>query len=183
MDVGDALRGHVEDRLNAVTDKYFANAIDAHVVFSREGAGFRADCSIHVGHGIEAQSRADTPDVYASFDSAANRVEKQLRRYKRRLRDHQHRRTASMENALQAQNYVLEREPEHEEVPEEFQPVIVAEHTADVHDMSVGDAVMQLELGEHPVVIFRNSKHGQLNVVFRRSDGHIGWLDLADSMA
>ncbi len=180
MDVGDALRTHVTDRLEALTDKYFHDAIDAHVVFSREGSGFRTDCAIHVGHGIEAQSRADSDDVYASFDNAADRVEKQLRRYKRRLRDHHNRQAQAQAEALQAQNYVIEREPEHEEAPEEFQPIIVAEQSTDIRAMSVGDAVMKLELSEQPVVVFRSSKHGKLNVVYRRGDGHIGWLDLAN---
>ncbi len=182
MDVGDALTSHVEDRLAAITDKYFANAIDAHVVFTREGHGFRTDCAIHVGHGIEAQSRGEADEVYASFDEAADRVEKQLRRYKRRLRDHHSRRSAAAEEAaFQAQNYVLERESEHEEAPEEFLPIIVAENTTDVHPMSIGDAVMRLELSEQPVVIFRNNKNNQYNLVYRRGDGHIGWVDLPNS--
>ena len=180
MDVGEALTSHIEDRLTAVTEKFFPHAIGAHVVATREGHGFRVDCAIHVGHGIEAQSRAEASDVYACFDEAADRVEKQLRRYKRRLNDHHSRRDALATVAFQAQNYVLEREPENEEAPEEFQPIIVAEHVSDIHAMSVGDAVMKLELGEQPVVVFRDSKNNQYNLVYRRSDGHIAWVDLPE---
>jgi ribosomal subunit interface protein len=180
MDVGEALTTHVEDRLTAISEKFFPHAIDAHVVISREGHGYRVDSAIHVGHGIEAQSRAEASEVYACFEESADRVEKQLRRYKRRLRDHHSRRDAeATDAAFQAQNYVIERESEHE-APEDFQPVIVAEHTSDVHAMSVGDAVMKLELGEQPLVVFRNSKNNQYNLVYRRNDGHIGWVDLPE---
>jgi ribosomal subunit interface protein len=180
VDLGDALQAHVEDRLAAMADKYFANAIEAHVVFSREGSGFRADCALHVGHGIEAQARGEALDIYASFDAAADRLEKQLRRYKRRLRDHHIRRESrGGDPIMAAQNYVLQPEPEHEEAPEEFQPVIVAEKSTEIHAMTIGDAVMRLELGEEPMVFFRNNKSDNLSVVHRRADGHIGWMDLS----
>ena len=178
LDVGDALRSHVDDRLTLAAGKYFANPIEARVVFTREGNGYRADCSVHVGHGIEAHSRAEASEIYASFDAAAERLEKQLRRYKRRLRDHHNNKQRGEEPSLPALDYVIQPEPEHEEASEAFQPVIVAERATDIHTLSVGEAVMQLDLGEQPVVMFRNRQHGQLNVVYRRPDGHIGWLDL-----
>jgi len=182
IDVGDALRRHVEDRLGNGIAKYFANPIDCHVVFSREGHGFRVDCAVHVGHGINVQSQADADDIYAGFDVAADRAEKRLRRYKRRLRRH-HERGRAAEEAVFAQSYVLAAEqPEREdEVAEEFQPVIVAESTSTLHARSVGEAVMALDLGEPPVVLFRNAGNGRLNAVYRRADGHIGWIDLVDA--
>ncbi len=177
LDVGDALRSHVDERLQNGVAKYFANSLDAHVVFSREGV----DCSVHVGQGIHAQAHADASEIYQAFDQASERLEKRLRRYKRRLRDH-HGRERPVPDDYVAQNYVLESESEVDEAPEEFQPVIVAEHTTDIHRRSVGEAVMQLELAEQPILMFRNSGNGHLNVVYRRADGHIGWVDLvADS--
>ncbi|MDA1100947.1 MAG: ribosome-associated translation inhibitor RaiA [Proteobacteria bacterium] len=177
LDVGDALRSHVDERLQNGVTKYFADTMDAHVVFSREGQGYRADCSVHVGHGIQAQASAEAADIYQAFDQAAERLEKRLRRYKRRLRDH-HGNERPDRDQLSAQNYVLAQEPEAEEAPQEFLPVIVAEYTSDIHRRSVGEAVMQLELAEQPILMFRNSGNGHLNVVYRRPDGHIGWIDL-----
>lgn len=183
LDVGDALRSHVGDRLTQATEKYFSDPIEAHVVFTREGSGYRADCSAHVGHGVEAQSRGEASDIYASFDAAAEKLEKQLRRYKRRLRGHHNRKKRAAEPSVKALDYVLQAEPEHEEASEEFQPVIVAERPTDVHTLSVGEAVMRLDLSAEPLVMFRNREHGQFNVVYRRADGHIGWLDLDQSEA
>lgn len=179
--VSDTLREHVERRLSSMVEKYFANPIDAHVAVSRAGHAFRTDCSVHVGHGIHAQSHAETDDIAASCDAAVNRLEKQLRRYKRRLRDH-HTRQRTLTNKIEtAQDYVLAAEPEDEEVPETFQPVVVAETTTKIHTLTVGEAVMRMDLAELPILLFRNSAHGELNVVYRRSDGHIGWIDPSDT--
>jgi ribosomal subunit interface protein len=180
IDVGESLRGQVESRLGEGIAKYFANPIDAHVVFSREGSGYRVDCSVHVGHGIHAQVHGEAPDIHACFHQAAGRLEKRLRRYKRRLRNH-HEREREPAYDLMAQNRVLAAEPEEtEEVHEEFQPVIVAEHTSEIHTRSVGEAVMELDLADAPVVMFRNGGNGHLNIVYRRNDGHVGWIDLVD---
>lgn len=180
IDIGDTLRSQVELRLGEGIEKYFANAIDAHVVFSREGSGYRADCSVHVGHGIQAQTSGEAADIHACFDQAAERLEKRLRRYKRRLRNH-HERERQPVFELMAQNRVLQVEPDEvEEVEAEFQPVIVAEHTSEIHSRTVGEAVMELDLADVPVVMFRNGANGHLNVVYRRSDGHVGWIDLIE---
>ena len=177
LDVGDALRSHVDERLQSGVAKYFSNILDAHVVFSKEGAGYRADCAVHVGQGMNAQASAEAAEIYQAFDQAAERLEKRLRRYKRRLRDH-HGHDRPAPDSFTAQNYVLAPESEMEEAPEEFQPVIVAEHSAEIHRRSVGEAVMQMDLAELPVLMFRNSGNGHLNVVYRRPDGHIGWIGL-----
>ena len=179
IDVGDALRTHVTERLTDGIAKYFADSIDAHVVFGREGHGFRVDCAVHVGHGIDARSQGEAADIYACFDQAADRLEKRLRRYKRRLRNHHERERPVA--ALQAQDYVLTEEAtDEEEVGAEFNPVIVAENKRDVHTRTVGEAVMELDLSDLPVVLFRNAGNGHLNVVYRRTDGHVGWMDLAE---
>lgn len=176
IDIGGTLRSHVEDRLASGVAKYFDGAIDAHVVFSRQGPLYRADCSTHVGSGITVQSHAEADEIYASFDHAAERIEKRLRRYKRRLRNHH--KISSIES-IEAQAYVIaaEEEDEHRDEPEDFQPVIVAETTTDISLLTVGEAVMRMDLAELSVMMFRNRASGGLNVVYRRADGNIGWID------
>ena len=121
------------------------------MVFGKEGQGYRADCSVHVGHGIQAHAKAGAGDIYQAFDQAAERP---------------------LPERFSAQHYTLA-----DEAPEKFQPVIVAEHTSDIHRRSVGEAVMQLDLAELPVLTFRNGGNGNLNVVYRRPGNHIGWID------
>jgi ribosomal subunit interface protein len=177
IDVGEALRTHVEDRLTIGVGKYFDRAIDAHVVFSRQGPRYRVDCAVHVGAGINVQSHAEVDEIYASFDVAADRIEKRLRRYKRRLRNHH---KAPQGESLPAQAYVIEAEAEDAVEPEnahEFQPVIVAEASTEIAQLTVGEAVMRMDLANLPAMMFRNSGHGGLNVVYRRPDGNIGWID------
>ncbi len=178
LDVGDALRSHVESTLLAVVDKYFGNALDGHVVLSREAHLFRADLAVHVGRNILVQGHAEADAPYPAFDAAAERIGKRLRRYKRRLRAH-HRQQSGQAAALNARQYVLAagREDAEEEPPGAEQPVIVAELTTAVDTMTVGEAVMRLDLAELPAMMFRNSAHGELNMVYRRPDGNIGWVD------
>ncbi len=174
MDVGDSLRGHVEARLDEGVTKYFSKPIEAHVVFYREGSGFQTDCSVHVGAGMNLQARGAAEDPHGSFDDALGRLEKRLRRYKRRLRDHH---KSPRSESMQAQAYVLA--PEEEEGPEtpDGGPVIVAETTTDLPTVTVGEAVMRMDLADAPVQVFHNSAHGGLNVVYRRADGNVGWID------
>lgn len=181
VEVPEALKQHVETRLANSVEKYFADPIEANVTLTRVGHEYRSDCSVHVGHGIDAQSHAQAGDLAASFDGAVTRLEKQLRRYKRRLRDH-HNRHRGRAGAIQtAQDYVLAAEPEDVEVPEAFQPVIVAENTTRILTLTVGEAVMQMDLRGLPLLMFRNSAHGDYNVVYRRPDGHIGWIEPRDA--
>ena len=174
IDVGDTLRAHVEERITAGTEKYFGNPIDAQVVFSREGPLHRVDCSVHVGAGIYVKSHASADDAYAGFDAAAERVEKRLRRYKRRLRNHH---KAPPVEVVEAPTYVLSSEEENQDAVEDAQPMIVAESTTNVPTVTVGEAVMRLDLANVPVLMFRNRAHGGLSVVYRREDGNIGWID------
>jgi ribosomal subunit interface protein len=175
IDIGDALRVHVEERLGAFVEKYFENAVDATVTFSREAHLYKCKAEVHLPTGINAQATATADEIYAAFDSCLERIDKQLRRYKRRLKEHHSKRSTPVEVAA-ASAYVLHA-GEHEEEPESLDPLIVAEMTMDIRTISVGEAVMQMELAHAPVLMFRNERHGGLNVVYRRDDGHIGWVD------
>lgn len=176
IDVGDALRGHVSERLESAVSKYFNDAVDASVVFSREAHLFRADIQVHAGKNIVMQSNGEADEPYVAFDKAAEKVAKRLRRYKRRLTDH-HKRTAS-EPPLEAQAFVLRSEIDSDATDEAGEePVVVAELTEPVETLTVSDAVMRLDLGDLPALMFRNAAHGGLNMIYRRPDGNVGWVD------
>ena len=174
VDVGEALRDHVIDHIDKSVRKYFDRALDASVTFSREGRSFRADISVHPGRGMVVQGGGGGGDAYAAFDGALGRIAKQLRRYKRRLKDHHKGR--GEDDLIAAQKYVIAPD-EDEEVLVDAQPTIIAELSTKIATLTVGDAVMRMDLADYPVVMFRNSAHGGLNVVYRRPDGNIGWID------
>lgn len=187
VDVGDALRSHVEERLIAAISKHFDRAIEAQVQFSREGPSIRTDISVHAGSGIQLRGHATADDIWISFDQASDRVVKRLRRFKRRLIDHHRSHQAAPETPeITARQVVLAGQAEEEsedgedgegEAPDTGAPVTVAETTTTIHTLTVADAVMRMELAELPVLMFHNSAHGGLNVVYRRDDGNIGWID------
>jgi len=177
IDIGEALSGHVETNLAGGIAKFFDRPGRAQVTFSREGMGFRCDCSIHFDSGILLQSSAAAADIYAAFDAAADRMEKRVRRYKRRLRNHRNNRRSRPET-ISAPTYVIASQEETAEEPEDGEPLIIAETSTQVDILSVGEAVMQMDLADVPALIFRNSAHGGINVVYRRPDGNIGWVDL-----
>ncbi len=181
IDVGEALRTHVEYNLVAAVGKYFDRPVDAHVVFSRNGHAFKCDSSVHLSTGLTAQAHAVNGEIYAAFDQATDRIEKQLRRYKRRLKDHHHSRQNPIE-LIEAQAYVLrghDEETEGEEV-NGMQPVIIAEMTTDIKSLTVGEAVMQMELTHAQFLMFKNDANGRINIVFQRDDGNVGWIDPAN---
>jgi ribosomal subunit interface protein len=176
IDVGEALHSHVESNLKSHVAKYFGRAINAQATFSRAAHDFRADIAVHPRRGLLVQGSAEAGDAYAAFDVALARIDKQLRRYKRRLND-RHKDRAE-EDILKAQQFVIAPESEDSEVSaEDSPPVIVAEMPHDIATLTVGEAVMRLDLGNVPVVMFRNRSNGIFNVVYRRSDGNIGWID------
>lgn len=180
IDVGDALTEHVEVHLANAVAKYFDRTVEAIVTFSRDARAFRCDAHVHLPTGLVAQASGRAQDVYAAFDQSAERIEKQLRRYKRRLRDH-HRERVEPIPALAATEYVLDNrafEEEHEE-PESLKPVIVAETTQNLPSLSVGEAVMQMELADREHLFFRHDASGRFNLVYRRDDGNVGWIDPA----
>ncbi len=196
VDVGDALRAHIEDKLESLKQKYFNRVTDASVVFSREGHYlFRANVTFHVGHDIKVLATSENADAYAAFDDALERVGKQLRRYKNRLRDHHDRMEKTPDTAhLQARDYILQTDgvdldDEDAELNAQLNKplanangddhVIVAEATTNIPALSVSEAVMRMDLADQGFMLFKNAKTGTLNAVYRRNDGNIGWIDPA----
>ena len=183
IDVGEALSTRVEDRLTDAVGKYFDRPVDASVVFSRDGHNFRCDASVHLSTGLTAKAQALETEIYAAFDQTAERIEKQIRRHHRRLKNH-HNGKAERIEAFAAPAYVLApQEDDDESVDTGTEPVIIAEMQTDIQTLSVSDAVMQMELAHVPFLIFKNVSHGRLNVVFHRDDGNIGWIDPANLAA
>jgi len=184
IDVGDALKTHVSESLDKVFEKYFSNPIEATVTFSKQGYRFHSAISVHVGRGILMQAEDDGGDAYAAFDIATETISKRLRRHKRRLRDH-HRAPAG--DSYAATQFVLAQDVTEDTAPDghdgangaEQAPVIVAELEADIPTLTVGEAVMRLDLAETQAMLFHNRAHGGLNMVYRRNDGNIGWVDPA----
>jgi ribosomal subunit interface protein len=180
IDVGDALRQHAEATLEDIAEKYFGNAIEAHVVFSREAHLIRCDLQVHVGRGILVRTEAETGDAHGAFDAAAERIGKRLRRYKRRLRNH-HTHDKERERAEEpGRTYVLQGADSDEvpaEEPTEPQPIVIAEMETPIPHLSVSEAVMRLDLADLQALLFHNSARGNLNVIYRRRDGNIGWID------
>jgi ribosomal subunit interface protein len=177
LDVGDALREHVDASLSRTMDKYFDNPIEASVVFSREAHMIRVQVSAHIGRGMLLQAHAESTEPDAAYHAAAERLDKRLRRYKRRLRDH-HRDSPSDADTETAQHYILQGEAESaEEQEEDTQPIVIAEMATDISNLTVSEAVMRMDLADQGALLFRNRAHGGLNMVYRRPDGHIGWVD------
>ena len=187
MDTGNALRTHVEQRITEAVGKYFESSADISVTFSKQGHEFESACALHLDSGLYLQATDHAGDIYHCFDRALAKIEKQLRRYKRRLKNHHDQQkladvlpdiapvTAEKVFAPEVQS------PDDDELPElpsEFTPVIIAENDRPIPRLSVSDAVMQLELGNNDFVLFRNAAHNQMNLVYRRSDKNIGWLEL-----
>ena len=181
IDVGDALRQHVETQLKEVVSKYFTDGLDAQVTFSREAHMFRADITVHAGRGIMLQSNASAGEAYPAFDMAADRIAKRLRRHKTRLKDHHHENHAS--EAVLANAFVLHGEAEDAQGEANDNPVVVAEMTTQIETLTVSEAVMRLDLGDLPALLFRSKAHGGLNMIYRRPDGNIGWVDPSQSLS
>jgi ribosomal subunit interface protein len=176
LDVGDALKSHVDSSLRSVFGKYFGNPIEATVMLSREAHLYRAQISVHIGRGLSMQSQADAEAPYAAYDAAADHLAKRLRRYKGRLRDHHRAEPPATELAAQ---YILASDVDVDETPAEDKngaPVTIVE-SVEIPTLSVGEAIMRLDLANGTAMMFRNRAHGELNMIYRRSDGTIGWVD------
>lgn len=176
LDIGDALRDHVTEKLRQLQQKYFEGTVHGHVTVEKQRASFHTDCSLHLATGLKLQATGGASEAHPSFDAAAAHLEKQLRRYKRRLKDHHKSRREPVRH-MEAASYVISPAPEEEDDSSGLNPVVVAETDTSVPELSVGEAVMQLDISNVPFVLFRNGGHGRLNVVYRRPDGNIGWVD------
>ncbi len=180
VDTGEALRQHVADQLGVVVQKYFDHALEAQVTFSRNRAFFHCDIKIHAGRGLTMHSEGEAADAHAAFDTAAEHMAKRLRRYRRKVNDHT-RDLAARDRPEAARQLILamgeEGEPVADEETNGHAPAIVAELTEEIALLSVGEAVMRLDLADRTALMFRNRASGALGVVYRRRDGHIGWID------
>jgi ribosomal subunit interface protein len=177
METGDALRMHVETRFSEAVSKYFERPADVNVTFSKQGHNFEAACSLHLDSGLYLHASGSDSDVYQCFDQSVAKIEKQLRRYKRRLKSHHDQRRLN-DAVPSAPEKILAPEGDAEEMPEDFVPVIVAENHKVIPKLSVSGAVMQLEVGSAEFVLFRTQSQNRLNMVYRRQDQNIGWLEL-----
>lgn len=178
LDIGTALRAHVDGRLLAIAEKYFDGTVSSHVTVEKQKSQFTADCTLHLATGLMLQSHGSGPEAMQCFDQAASNLEKQLRRYKRRLKDH-HASRSSPVRSQEAANYVIapSTHADDAEEPHDLNPVIVAESSSSVPELSVGEAVMQLDISSGQFLLFRNVRDGGINVIYRRPDGNIGWID------
>jgi ribosome hibernation promoting factor len=177
IDIGDALQTHVRDELGGVVQKYAERPTNAQVIFSKSAHEYVCEATVHLSTGLTAQAKAHATEIYAAFDGCSEKMEKQLRRYKRRLKDH-HKERAQPVELSGAASYILASETGLDELePDSLQPIIVAEMETNIPSLSVGEAVMQMELAGAPVLVFRKEGKDGLNVVYRREDGNIGWID------
>jgi len=177
LDVGDALRERISGRIAETLGKYFDGGYSGHVTLARDGFGFRTECAIHLDSKITLHAEGAAADAYASADQAAARIEKRLRRYHRRLKEHRPERADDWQSVDAASYVIAAPEPEDDAAIDGFTPVIIAESTTILKQLSVSDAVTELDLTGAPVVVFRHAAHGGINIVYRRSDGHFGWID------
>ena len=182
VDLSDALQQRVTDELTGITGKYFEHAQEARITFAKSRLGFSCDINLHAGRGLTLRGEAEGTDAYSAFDKAAVNVGKRLRRYRRRVNDHA-RDEAQRTRPESARQIILRAEAEDHEEPDaapHVAPAVIAETTTEIAHLSVSEAVMRMELAEQTVLMFRDVNSGVLNVVYRRSDGNIGWIDPGD---
>lgn len=183
VDLGEALRTRVEERISAALAKYFDGAYHGHVTVGRDGSAYRTDCVLHLPSGITLEASGAAHDAHASFDQTAERIEKRLRRYKHRLKAHPngHAKDTAVDGGLRADDTaVMEAAYSVMEAPEEDtgeHPPIIAESTRTLHRRTVSEAVVELDLTGVPVLVFVHAGTERVNVVYRRGDGAIGWID------
>jgi ribosomal subunit interface protein len=177
VDPGAALQTHVETRLGSIAEKYFSKALSAHATFGRAPHdGFTSDIVMHVMHGLVLKGRGEAQDAHVALDRAAERIEKQLRRYMRRLQD-RHVQTAYAVAQEEAAYTVFDGSDDDLETAAPDAPVIVAEMRTDIPESTVSDAVMLMDLRNTPALLFKNTGTGRHNMVYRREDGTIGWVE------
>ena len=180
ISVGDALRSRVSERTDEVLRKYFDGNYSGHITLSKDGFGFRTDCALHLDSGITLEADSNATDAYASADQALLMIEKRLRRYKSRLKDRSARKTYAANAALadiDAPSYVIEAPAESDEEVTAYSPVIIAEATTSLKRLSVSEAVMELDLTGAACIVFQHGSSGRVNIIYRRTDGNVGWVD------
>src|ERR1700729_4044129 len=186
ISVGDALRGRVSERTDEVLRKYFDGNYSGHITLSKDGSDFRTDCALHLDSGITLEADSSAADAYASPDRALLMIEKRLRRYKSRLKDRSARKAHAASAALaemdaptlDAPSYVIEAPAESDDHDEAgYSPVIIAEATTSLKRLSVSEAVMELDLTGAACIVFHHGSSGRVNVIYRRPDGNVGWID------
>ena len=181
IDIGEALTTHVKAELGEVVEKYAQRPTDAVVVFSRAAHEHFCEATIHLSTGLNAQAKGHASEIYAAFESCREKLDKQLRRYKRRLRNH-HRDRAEPVEFGEGSSYILAATEGPEDTDTDtLTPIIIAEMETRIPSITVGEAVMQLELAGQRFLVFRNEGHSGVNVVYRRDDGNIGWIDPRNS--
>ena len=184
VDLSDALRTRVADQLDHIAGKYFDHALEASVTFSRARSFFTCDINVHAGRGLTLRGEGEAADANSAFDDAAEHIAKRLRRYRRRVNEHS-RDGAQKERPQAARQYTLRQEDGDADVPAAASgavhaatyATVIAEAAAEIASLTVSDAVMRMDLADQQVLMFRNNATGELNVVYRRNDGHIGWID------
>jgi ribosomal subunit interface protein len=182
LDIGESLRAHVLARVEQAVGKHADGAVTGGVTITRDGSAYRADCTLHVGSGVSLQAEGRAHEPYASFEQAAERIEKRLRRYKRKIKDRNSHGGPSAPEVATAEYYVLQAPGQREEdteIGQDYSPLVIAENTTKVREFSVADAVTELDLSGAPVLVFRHAGNGRINIVYRRTDGNIGWVDPA----
>ncbi len=181
IDVGDALREHVRFHLEEVIGKYFGDAFEANVTFSRDANLFCADIMVHGAHGPTIQGTAESTEPYPAFDAAVAKLSGRLRRHKTKLTQHHHEVHREKIESMLASSFVLHGDAKGGEEEVGDNPAVIAEMTTPVETLTVGEAVMRLDLGDLPALLFRNRGHGGYNMIYRRADGNIGWVDPAET--
>jgi len=176
MDVGDALRTKAEGHFDGVVKKYFDGGYTGHLTLEPEGSGFSALCMVHLDSGAVLQASAYGGDAISAYEILTETIEKRLRRYNRKLKQHRHHQNGAGDTA---QSYILAAPDDSDELADDYSPPVIAETTKNLKQMSVEEAVMELDLTQADIVMFRHAGHGGLNVVYRRADGNIGWIDPA----
>ena len=181
IDIGEALQTHVKAELGEVVEKYAQRPTDAVIVFSKTAHEHNCEAVIHLSTGLTVQAKGHATDIYAAFESCREKIDKQMRRYKRRLRNHHRDRAEPVEFEPSASYILAPSEGAEDSDTDTLQPVVVAEMESKIPLVTVGEAVMQLELAAQRFLVFRNQGHGGVNVVYVRDDGNIGWIDPRNS--
>jgi ribosomal subunit interface protein len=183
IEIGAALQERIAFGLESRVSKYFNRTGEAFVIVAKPGWAFTVDCSIHLPSGVTLQAHGEGDDGYQAFEMALDKIEKRVRRYKNRLRNHRAKDGAAVEPAFERIILPSDDSSDGADGVGETDsgagdsPAIVAESDTRIETLTVSMAVMQLELADSPAVLFRNAAHGRLNMVYKRPDGNVGWVD------